>query len=608
MSFEILDYNIHKCSSYSPAHLPINIKRNIPSDQSSRWSSESNNPPQYLLLKLTKYAIVRTITFGKYEKTHVCNLKKFKIFGGTNEENMVELLEGGLKNDSQAETFELKYQLLFRQFACRYIKIVPLQSWGSSFNFTIWFIQLKGVTYWPAVECAIDWLTKYRQTEAVRVCLKYLREMGFRESYETLKRESYIELEDPFLTRLHTYAINGCHKTLEEVLERAVRDGHFRNYLYRQAYKPTWRSINAPKPRPGMRGGHQMCLDSYSQTLYLFGGWDGYRDLADLWAYHIPSNKWTLLSDNTKAQGGPSARSCHKMCLDPERRQIFVLGRYIDLQMRSQTNLKSDFYVYDIETAKWTLITDDTSAMGGPLLIFDHQMCMDVSKRTLYVFGGRILMSTSLNEFSEDENGANNGAVVEREPYYSGLYAYEVSTNTWNMIGSDISMCLGVHPLKSRVGHSMLFHPVSRKLYIFAGQRNRDYLNDFFTFNIDTGDVDYICGVGAAKERFLPAAGFTQRATIDPELDQIYVLSGLSKEKDKREENVQNAFWVYYIKDDKWSCVYKNENENTAAQCYVQNLEPCPRFAHQLIYDQVSKVHYLFGGNPGVSAVPKIKA
>lgn len=66
---------------------------NRPSDQSSRWSSDSNNPPQFLTLKLERPAIVKTITFGKYEKTHVCNLKKFKVFGGLNDENMVELVE-----------------------------------------------------------------------------------------------------------------------------------------------------------------------------------------------------------------------------------------------------------------------------------------------------------------------------------------------------------------------------------------------------------------------------------------------------------------------------------------------------------------------------------
>jgi len=39
-------------------------------------------------------------------------------------------------------------------------------------------------------------------------------------------------------------------------------------------------------------------------------------------------------------QGGPSARSCHKVCLDPDRRQIFTLGRYLDTQYRTPENLK----------------------------------------------------------------------------------------------------------------------------------------------------------------------------------------------------------------------------------------------------------------------------
>lgn len=52
---------------------------------------------------------------------------------------------------------------------------------------------------------------------------------------------------------------------------------------------------------------------------------------------------------------------------------------------------QGDFYLYDIESSKWTLITDDTSAMGGPGLIFDHQMAIDVDKQTIYVFGGRLL-------------------------------------------------------------------------------------------------------------------------------------------------------------------------------------------------------------------------
>lgn len=50
----------------------------------------------------------------------------------------------------------------------------------------------------------------------------------------------------------------------------------------------------------------------------------------------------------------------------------------------------------------------------------------------------------------------------------------------------------------------------------------------------------------------VPMTGFTQRATIDPELNEIHVLSGLSKDKEKREENVRNSFWIYDIVRNGW--------------------------------------------------------
>lgn len=39
-------------------------------------------------------------------------------------------------------------------------------------------------------------------------------------------------------------------------------------------------------------------------------------------------------------QGGPSARSCHKVCLDYNHKQMFTLGRYLDPSMRTPDMLK----------------------------------------------------------------------------------------------------------------------------------------------------------------------------------------------------------------------------------------------------------------------------
>ena len=45
--------------------------------------------------------------------------------------------------------------------------------------------------------------------------------------------------------------------------------------------------------------------------------------------------------------------------------------------------------------------------------------------------------------------------------------------------------------------------------------------------------------------------------------------------------------------------MYHNENSDAAYWARMESVEPCPRFAHQLAYDEETHVHYLFGGNPG---------
>lgn len=46
--------------------------------------------------------------------------------------------------------------------------------------------------------------------------------------------------------------------------------------------------------------------------------------------------------------------------------------------------------MYDIDQSKWIVITEDTYSMGGPRLLFDHQMCIDMEFQTIYVFGGKV--------------------------------------------------------------------------------------------------------------------------------------------------------------------------------------------------------------------------
>jgi hypothetical protein len=54
-------------------------------------------------------------------------MKDFKVYVGITEENLVEVLHGGLKNDTTAETFPIRHVNNAQVcFPTRYVKVVPL--------------------------------------------------------------------------------------------------------------------------------------------------------------------------------------------------------------------------------------------------------------------------------------------------------------------------------------------------------------------------------------------------------------------------------------------------------------------------------------------------
>lgn len=94
----------------------------------------------------------------------------------------------------------------------------------------------------------------------------------------------------------------------------------------------------------------------------------------------------------------------------------------------------------------------------------------------------------------------------------------------------------------------------------------------------------------------------------------MFPLQSLNKVKDRRDVHhvdASNSFWVYSLRTHKWSRIYYcrhnaqdvnsiNKSNILGASKGETSVEPCPRYAHQLVYDEVAKTHYLFGGNPGI--------
>lgn len=581
---------------------------------------------------------------------------------------MVLLFEGGLRNDSTPETFALRHTTTTDHgddelIPVIFIQIMPLLSWGTSFNFSIWYVELSGQDDPIFVRSSLRAYNTQREVEIIRLCLKHFRQNGYEAAFDVLQKQTNVQLEDSMLTELHEMLVKrGDFPGTEDFMEKCcLEQGLMDKYLNKQEYKATWevqeerqgtgRADSNLPVRPGMRGGHQLVIDNVQDRIYCFGGWDGSGDLSDLWVFDMKQNTWRLIHEKSEEHDGPSPRSCHKMIFDPKSRQIFILGRYLDGQSRTKEHIRSEFYLFDTTTETWMEICEDTSEVGGPKLLFDHQMCLDEDTQTIYVFGGRIVSPRNSEELS------NN-------PQYSGLFSYHIATNTWQQILVDCAHPTASNPdvasIKSRVTHSMLFHTGTRHLYIFGGQRNKDYTTDFLSFHVDTQELKVISAEStsqfASGERSTkPQCGFTQRATIDCDRDEIYVLSSLSKEKERRDLNI-NSLWLYSLKTDNWKCIHRsmyaeaaggggaggnngspssgaggNNNSkslNTSGQLSTNNtsmtlnssatainttnpnisaLEPCPRYAHQLVYDAKRRVHYLFGGNPGRLNSPQLR-
>ncbi|KAH8299381.1 hypothetical protein KR044_000853 [Drosophila immigrans] len=630
---ERLSFEIHRYSSYSPNYLPENVLVDCPNDQTSRWSAYTNSPPQFLTLKLKRPAIVKKIKFGKFEKSHVCNIKKFRVFGGLEDEHMVLLLEAGLKNDNIPEVFNLRCMTEdgSENLPILYLKIVPLLSWGPSFNFSIWYIELHGQDD-PMYTCArMKNYNMLRETEIIKLCLKHFRQQGYMEAFGALQEQTNVRLEHPLISELHKYlVVQGNFERAEEFIAECIEDGLMDEYLHKQDYKHAWHmKYTESDTKPGNRGGHQLVVDTKKRLVYLYGGWDGYQDLSDLWVYKIELDEWTLLCDRSELTKGPSPRSCHKMIFDPISENIFMLGRYLDNSIRTSDYIKSDFYLYDTRSRNWMQICDDTSQVGGPHLVYDHQMCIDSDKRTIYIFGGKILTPRS--------------ATSSVEPEYSGLFSYHIATNTWTQILVDCHHASAaqadIMSIKSRITHCMVFHNKQRKLYIYGGQRGKEDLDELLTYDVDTQAISVLNkephqgNTSTSEAKFEPSSGYTLRATIDCERDEIYIFSvrftdlpitvaslinnlpqSLNKVKDRRDVHhvePSNSFWVYSLRTHKWSriyyCRHSTQDINSINRVNVLGtskidgcLEPCPRYAHQMVYDELAKTHYLFGGNPGI--------
>lgn len=624
-SHKKLSYTVEDYSSYTSNYKPTNILVEDPNNPSSRWSTSATTLDQYITLKLTKPSIVTKIVFGKYCKIHVCNVREARVFSLAQNEECI--LKCNLRNDSEKETLNVKYSTENKFIISEKIKITPLSSWGMNFNYSIWYVELRGydlidsflffnsvISFYLSSKIVLKFLKKndieIKEIEE-KLTKKYLNllkeapknkelnevseknnsnitninldkknETNNDDSYEKSCCEVINEINEMNLEENDEFRITNFYneikfesKIITEIKEMVYKEkfNELEEFLEKNDFlfdEYLERSEYLLKweeleNEPITPRGGHQMVE-YNGNLLVYGGWDGESELSDLWIYKINENKWIQLEENSP----PGKRSCHKMINVGGR--VYLFGRYIPIEHQRQSPwIEKEFYVWNGEWHSF-------SYSEGVLNLFDHQMIGEVTQENLlniYIFGGR----------------------TQNDQFYSGLFFLQ--NGLMKCIRSQGSQPENSMELKGRVGHSLILIPknyfkeetnkfkkvlnspsfFNNSLLIVGGQRGKEFYKEITFYSLEYDSVYY-------NEPFpINCDGrITQRSVLNG--NEIIIHLCYSKEKDKLSNTV---ILIYNLKLRKW------------IDTKLISEEPLSRTAHQ--FTKVNQNFYLFGGNTGHS-------
>ncbi|KAG0148655.1 hypothetical protein CROQUDRAFT_654483 [Cronartium quercuum f. sp. fusiforme G11] len=267
--------------------------------------------------------------------------------------------------------------------------------------------------------------------------------------------------------------------------------------------------------------------------------------------------------------------------------------------------------VSDGQIGRWECISRDTQVAGGPKLIFDHQMVLDSDARKIYVFGGKVIQP---NQSSIFHDSSGNGLLSSQpQNQYSGLYEYDLGTATWSKLMSDPASSSTSEPfpnsanhIPSRMGHALMLDKKRQSLWILTGERDGHYYSDLWRYHLPSRTSERVSAdYTQAREDWnmggsgvSPEAGFSQRTTFDAARDEWHMFCGLCRDRgaegSNKSEMMSSEFWRWRISEGKWTRVVMMAEDGG-------NEAPPPRFAHQMVFDDLANNHYVFGGNPADS-------
>ncbi|EPS57898.1 hypothetical protein M569_16919 [Genlisea aurea] len=137
-----------------------------------------------------------------------------------------------------------------------------------------------------------------------------------------------------------------------------------------------WSEMETRGDQPGPCHSHSMVADG-SNSLYLFGGFDGDRALGDLFRFDIRRSQWSRLKTSGKS---PNARFSHSMFIYSDR--LFVFG---GCPLRDECR---ELFLLDLRNLSWKRMTMETSSSSGGGALFVRSAANVVGDDLIVIGGG----------------------------------------------------------------------------------------------------------------------------------------------------------------------------------------------------------------------------
>lgn len=208
---------------------------------------------------------------------------------------------------------------------------------------------------------------------------------------------------------------------------------------------------------PKGRSGHATAIDDLKQIIYLFGGYNGIKELGCLWKHDIKKSIWTLLNDSTLYK-----KSCHKMLYYKE--YLIIIGGYKENHKNIETNnftQTAQIMFFCINNNCWR--TEEFKCQSEKLKnfiesVFDFQAI--IIDNIIYVFGENYNYNVKSNSYINK----------------IGLVRIDLDKRYIDEVYNENHTLEYLVQMKNRSAHLMVYNTIDEKLYISGGKSEYKYI------------------------------------------------------------------------------------------------------------------------------------